>query len=115
VNKVMLTGRLTQEPELRTTAAGKAVVSFTVATSEFEDGNEKHEYHNVIAWDRLAEVCGRYLTKGAKVGIEGRIKTRTWDDDLGKRHWKTEIVAQEVELLGSAKARPFVATGTAQP
>jgi single-strand DNA-binding protein len=104
MNRVILTGRLTRDPELRTTAGGKAVAQFSVASHEFVGGKEKPEYHSVVAWSRLAEICGRYLGKGQQVAIEGRLQTRSWDDDQGKRHWKTEIVAASVEMLsGRAK------------
>ena len=82
MNRVLLTGRLTRDPELRTTAGGKAVAQFSVASHEYVGGKEKPEFHNVVAWDRLAETCGRYLGKGQQVALEGRLQTRTWDDEL---------------------------------
>ncbi|OGO59062.1 MAG: hypothetical protein A2V85_01520 [Chloroflexi bacterium RBG_16_72_14] len=109
MNKVLLTGRLTRDPELRTTAGGKAVASFSVASHEFAAGKEKSEFHNIVAWDRLAETCGRYLGKGQQVAVEGRIQTRTWDDDQGKRHWKTEIVASSVEMLSGRRKKDYAA------
>ena len=109
MNKVLLTGRLTRDPELRTTAGGKAVASFSVASHEFAAGKEKSEFHNVVAWDRLAETCGRYLGKGQQVAVEGRIQTRTWDDDKGQRHWKTEIVASSVEMLSGRRKKDYAA------
>ena len=100
MNKVLLTGRLTRDPEMRSLASGKNVTTFTVASNEFiGGGKEKSEYHPVVAWDRLAEIAGRYLGKGQQVAIEGRLQTRSWDDDKGARHWKTEIVASHVEML----------------
>jgi single-strand DNA-binding protein len=97
VNRVLLTGRLTRDPEMRSLASGKAVTQFSVATNEYiGQGKEKAEYHNVVTWDRLAQTCGEFLGKGQQVAIEGRIQTRSWDDDTGKRHWKTEIVANHV-------------------
>ena len=104
MNRVLLTGRLTRDPETRTLSTGKPITTFTLATSEFHDGAERAEYHNVIAWDRLAEIGGRYLSKGNQVAIEGRLQTRAWDDERGARHWKTEVVASHIELL-SARAR----------
>jgi single-strand DNA-binding protein len=87
VNKVLLTGRLTRDPEMRSLASGKAVTQFSVATNEYiGQGKEKAEYHNVVTWDRLAQTCGEFLGKGQQVAIEGRIQTRSWDDDAGKRH-----------------------------
>jgi len=99
VNKVLLTGRLTRDPELRSLASGSSVATFGVATNEFRaNGKEHAEYHNVVVWDRLAQVCGQYLGKGQQVAIEGRLQTRQWDDDRGTRHWKTEVVAASVEM-----------------
>lgn len=110
MNKVFLTGRLTRDPELRVTASGKAVTSFSVATNEYAGkGKEKAEYHTIVTWDRLAEICGRYLGKGQQVAVEGRIQTRTWDDDRGTRHWKTEIVATSVEMLSGRTKKDYQA------
>ena len=84
MNKVLLAGRLTRDPEMRALASGKHVTQFSVATTEYAgNGKERPEYHNIVTWDRLAEVCGRYLGKGQQVAIEGRIQTRTWDDEKG--------------------------------
>ncbi len=107
MNRVTLTGRLTRDPELRTTAGGKAVVQFSIASHEFVGGKEKSEFHSIVAWNRLAETCGRYLGKGQQVAVEGRIQTRTWDDADGKRHWKTEIVASSVEMLAGRRRRDY--------
>jgi single-strand DNA-binding protein len=110
VNKVLLTGRLTRDPELRVTGNGKSVTTFNVATHEYAGkGKEKSEYHTIVTWDRLAEICGRYLGKGQQVSIEGRIQTRTWDDDRGARHWKTEIVANQVEMLSGRTKKDYQA------
>jgi single-strand DNA-binding protein len=110
VNKVLLTGRLTRDPEMRSLASGKNVTTFTVASNEFiGGGKEKAEYHPVVAWDRLAEIAGRYLGKGQQVAIEGRLQTRSWDDDKGARHWKTEIVASHVEMLSGRKKKDYEA------
>ncbi len=110
MNRVLLTGRLTRDPEVRTTAGGKAVASFAVATHEYVGGGkEKSEFHNVVAWDRLAETCGRYLGKGQQVAIEGRLQTRSWDDDQGKRHWKTEVIANNVEMLSGRRKKDYAA------
>ena len=85
MNKVLLTGRLTRDPEMRSLASGKSVTQFSVATNEYAgNGKERAEYHNVVTWDRLAEIAGRYLGKGQQVAVEGRMQTRTWDDDQGK-------------------------------
>jgi single-strand DNA-binding protein len=114
VNKVLLTGRLTRDPELRSLASGLSVATFAVATNEFRgNGKEKAEYHNVVVWDRLAQVCGQYLGKGQQVAIEGRLQTRQWDDDRGTRHWKTEVVATSVEMLSGRRKRDYEAESLA--
>jgi single-strand DNA-binding protein len=114
VNKVLIAGRLTRDPEMRALASGKHVTQFSVATTEYAgNGKERPEYHNIVTWDRLAEVCGRYLGKGQQVAIEGRIQTRTWDDDKGLRHWKTEIVATTVEMLSGRKKKDYAAESSA--
>ena len=114
MNKVLLAGRLTRDPEMRALASGKHVTQFSVATTEYAgNGKERPEYHNIVTWDRLAEVCGRYLGKGQQVAIEGRIQTRTWDDDKGLRHWKTEIVATTVEMLSGRKKKDYAAESSA--
>jgi single-strand DNA-binding protein len=110
VNKVLLTGRLTRDPEMRSLASGKAVTQFSIATNEYiGQGKEKAEYHNVVTWDRLAQTCGEFLGKGQQVAVEGRIQTRSWDDDRGARHWKTEIVASHVEMLSGRKKKDYEA------
>ena len=114
MNKVLLTGRLTRDPELRALASGKNVTTFNVASHEYAGGGkEKSEFHTVVTWDKLAEVCGQYLGKGQQVAIEGRIQTRSWDDDAGKRHWKTEIVANHVEMLSGRKKKDYEAQAAA--
>ena len=112
MNRVLLTGRLTRDPELRTTAGGKAVTTFSIATHQYVGGKELSDFHSVVAWNRLAETCGKYLGKGQLVAVEGRIATRTWDDAQGQRHWKTEIVAASVEMLSRARKKDY-ATETA--
>src|SRR3954449_11919690 len=115
MNKVLLAGRLTRDPEMRALASGKHVTQFTVATTEYAgNGKERGEFHNVVTWDRLAEVCGRDLGKGQQVAIEGRLQTRTWDDDKGLRHWKTEIVANSVEMLSGRKKKDYAAESAAE-
>ena len=110
MNKVLLTGRLTRDPEMRSLASGKNVTTFTVASNEFiGGGREKAEYHPVVTWDRLAEIAGTYLGKGQQVAIEGRLQTRSWDDDRGQRHWKTEIVASHVEMLSGRRKKDYEA------
>ena len=115
MNKVLLTGRLTRDPEMRSLASGKSVTQFSVATNEYAgNGKERAEYHNVVTWDRLAEICGTYLGKGQQVAVEGRIQTRTWDDDRGQRHWKTEVVAAHVEMLSGRKKKDYDAESAAE-
>ena len=114
MNKVLLAGRLTRDPEMRALASGKHVTQFSVATTEYAgNGKERPEYHNIVTWDRLAEVCGRYLGKGQQVALEGRLQTRTWDDEKGLRHWKTEIVATSVEMLSGRKKKDYAAESSA--
>jgi single-strand DNA-binding protein len=114
MNRVLLTGRLTRDPELRSLASGKTVTSFSVATNEYTGGGkEKSEFHTIVTWDKLAQVCGQYLGKGQQVAIEGRLQTRSWDDDAGKRHWKTEIVANHVEMLSGRKKKDYEAQSAA--
>jgi single-strand DNA-binding protein len=114
MNKVLLTGRLTRDPEMRVLASGKNVTTFTVATTEFLDPIEKVQYHAVVTWDRLAELAGTYLGHGQRVAIEGRLQTRTWDDDRGQRHWKTEVIAEKLELLDGARVDDFQAAANPQ-
>ena len=115
MNKVFLVGRLTRDPELRTLPSGKPVANFVVATNEFRGNgaSERTEYHNLVAWDRLAEICGQFLSKGQLVDIEGRLQTRQWDDDRGVRHWKTEVVADRVEMLGGRRKKDYDAEAAA--
>ena len=108
MNKVLLTGRLTRDPEMRSLSSGKAVTQFSIATNEYiGQGKEKAEYHNIVTWDRLAQTCGEFLGKGQQVAIEGRLQTRSWDDDRGQRHWKTEVVANHVEMLSGRRKKDY--------
>lgn len=87
MNKVLLVGRLTRDPDLRSLPSGKHVAQFTIATNEYRSGGqERTEYHPCVAWDRLAEITGQFLSKGQLVDIEGRLQTRQWDDDAGRRY-----------------------------
>ncbi len=105
LNKVMLIGNLGKDPEMRYTPAGVPVASFSMATSESwrdQDGNtqERTEWHNIVAWRKLAEICSEYLKKGKKVYIEGRIQTRSYDDkNTGQKRYMTEIIADNMIML----------------
>lgn len=104
VNKVILVGNLGKDPELRYTPSGAAVATFSLATTNpFKDkeGNKQTEWHNIVAWRQLAEICGKYLHKGKQVYIEGRIQTRSYDDRDGNKRYITEIVADQMQMLGS--------------
>ena len=85
------------------------VWTFTIATNEYRGSNasERTEYHAAIAWDRLAEICSQFLGKGQLVDVEGRLQTRQWDDDAGKRHWKTEIVVNSLEMLSGRGKKEY--------
>lgn len=109
LNKAMIIGNLTRDPEVRTTPAGTSVTSFGVATNfVWNDANgqrqERAEFHNVVAWRKLAEIIGQYLHKGSKVYIEGRLQTRSWDDQNGNKKYMTEIVAENMIMLDSKGA-----------
>lgn len=104
LNKVLLIGNLGKDPEVRYTASGTAVASFSLATSEkFKnkegEWEERTEWHNVTLWGRLAEIAGEYLGKGKTVYIEGRLQTRKWQDKDGKDRYTTEIVGEKLQML----------------
>ena len=110
VNKVILVGNLGKDPEVRYTKSGQAVASFSLATSERwtgKDGNkeEKTEWHRIVAWGKLGEICGEYLSKGKQVYIEGRLKTREWEDNDGNKRQTTEIVANNMTMLGQGSGQ----------
>jgi single-strand DNA-binding protein len=107
VNKVILIGRLGADPEMRYASSGAAVANFNMATSSnFTDKNgqktERTEWHRVVAFGKLAEICGEYLAKGKQVYIEGRLRTRDWEDRDGNKRKTTEIVASSMQMLGAA-------------
>jgi len=108
LNKVMIIGRLGRDPEMRFTPSGRPVTSFSVATTRSwlnADGErrEETEWFNVVAWAQLAEICKQYLVKGSQVYVEGRLQTRSWEDPDGKKHYRTELVANEMILLGDRR------------
>lgn len=104
LNKVFLIGRLTRDPEIRTTPSGQMVCSFSLATNrvwnnpQTKEKQEQTEFHNIVLWQRLAEIASQYLKKGSLVLIEGRVQTRSWDDKTGVKKYKTEIIAENIQL-----------------
>ena len=105
VNKVILVGNLGRDVELRHTPGGAAVAKFSVATNEkWKDKGgqlqEHTEWHNIVAWGKLAEFCGNYLSKGRQIYVEGTLRTRTYDDEKGNKRYFTEVRAQTIQLLG---------------
>ncbi|MCX6746329.1 MAG: single-stranded DNA-binding protein [Candidatus Parcubacteria bacterium] len=109
LNKAMIIGNLTRDPEVRTTPQGTSVASFGVATNfVWKDANgqkqEKAEFHNVVAWRKLADIIGQYLKKGSKVYIEGRLQTRDWTGQDGVKRYRTEIIADNMIMLDSRGA-----------
>lgn len=112
INKAILVGRLGGDPEVRYTPSGVAVANFNIATSEeWKDKDtgekkERTEWHRIVAWRKLGEICGEYLSKGRQVYIEGRIQTRSWEDRDGNKRYTTEIVATDVQFLGGRDAGP---------
>lgn len=106
VNKVIIIGRLGADPEVKTVTGGNTVARLSVATSENwtdREGQkqERTEWHRVVVWGKLAELCGKYLSKGRQAYIEGRLQTRSWEDAQGQKKYTTEIVANTVQFLGS--------------
>jgi single-strand DNA-binding protein len=102
-NKAIVIGNLTANPETRNTTGGQTVTNFSVATNRVWNNpqgqkQEQVEFHNIVAWGKLAEIAGQYLAKGRMCMVEGRLQTRTWDDQAGVKHWKTEIVAENIQL-----------------
>jgi single-strand DNA-binding protein len=119
VNKVILIGNLGKDPELRYTPGGQPAANFTLATTErWNDKNgqrqERTEWHNIVAWGRLAELVSQYLKKGKAAYVEGRITNRSWDDRDGNKKYKTEIVASQVQFLSSSGAPSGNDGGAAQ-
>ncbi|MCB9802889.1 single-stranded DNA-binding protein [Candidatus Nomurabacteria bacterium] len=107
LNKVMIIGNIVRDPEMRSIPNGQNVTSFSVATNlvwtdQSGQKQEKVEFHNVVAWRRLAEIAGQYLKKGSKAYIEGRLQTRSWDDPNGVKKYRTEIIAENMIMLDRA-------------
>jgi len=107
VNKAILIGNLGADPELRSTSSGTPVANFRIATSETYTTREgqretRTEWHRIVTFGRLAEICGQYLKKGKQVYVEGRIQTRDWEDQSGNKRYTTEIVCNQMQMLGRA-------------
>ncbi len=126
LNKAMIIGNITRDPDVRQTANGASVASFSVATNFYWTDpsgtrQERVEFHNIVAWRKLAEICGQYLRKGSKVYVEGRLQTRDWvDKNTGMKRYTTEIVAENMIMLdkqgnGQGGQRPAYGQGNAQP
>ncbi|MDH5508514.1 MAG: single-stranded DNA-binding protein [Anaerolineae bacterium] len=108
LNKVMLIGNLGKDPEMRYTSSGRPVTTFRLATSrswKTSDGEKRTEteWFNIVSWGSLAEICNQFLTKGQQVYIEGRLQTRRWEDDNGAKRTSTEVVANEMVMLGERR------------
>ncbi len=119
INKVTLIGNLGKDPELRYTSSGVAVASFTLATNESwkdPEGNvqERTQWHNIVAWRKLAEICGEYLKKGSKIYLEGKLQYRNYDDKNGVKRYVTEIVIDEMLMLDTKAAAQGPAEGAPQ-
>lgn len=119
-NQAIILGNLTRDPELRSTASGQSVVSFSVATNRRwtnKDGQqqEEAEFHNIVAWGKLAEICAQILYKGRKVLVSGRLQTRNWEGQDGVKRFTTEIVADHVSAVGPARPGEPSADGNATP
>ncbi len=109
LNKVILIGNLGRDPEVRYTPGGLAVANFSMATSETWTNKEgeketRTEWHRIVAWGKLGEICGEYLSKGKQIYIEGRIQTREWEDKEGNKRYTTEITASQMLMLGSRES-----------
>jgi single-strand DNA-binding protein len=110
LNKVMVIGRLGKDPEMRYTAGGSPVTTFSVAAGrQWKDGSgearEETEWFNVVTWNKLAEICNEHLRKGSRVYIEGRLQTRQWQDQEGQTRYRTEVIANDMIMLDSRGAR----------
>lgn len=115
LNKVTLIGRLAQNPEVKTTPSGQTVSSFTIVTNfrwtdQQGQKQEKPEFHNIVAWRKLGEICGQYLQKGKQVYIEGRLQTRNWEGQDGVKRYRTEIIADNMIMLGNRGDTPVQQT-----
>jgi len=121
LNKVMLIGNVTRDPEMKTIPSGQNVVTLGVATNrrwndQSGQKREEVEYHNVVAWRKLADIVNQYVKKGSKIYVEGRLRTRSWDDQSGQKRYRTEIVAENLIMLDrpgqAAAGAPAVASSS---
>ena len=117
LNKVMVIGHVGRDPEMRYIPSGKPVTSFSVATSRSWTNSEgerrqETEWFNVVAWGNLAEICKQHIRKGQQVYVEGRLQTRSWEDHEGKKRFRTELVANEMVLLGDRRGASEAAEST---
>jgi len=120
LNRAMIIGNLTRDPEVRTTPSGQTVASFAVATNlVWTDANgqkqQKVEFHNIVAWRKLGEICGTWLKKGKQVYIEGRLQTRDWVGQDGVRKYRTEIIADNMIMLGSTGGSAAASPASTRP
>ena len=126
VNKVILIGHLGADPEISTTQGGTALAKFRIATTDtWKDRStgerqERTEWHSIVAWDKLAQICGEYLHKGKMVYVEGSLQTRSWDDANGQKRYKTEIKANNILMLsprtdGAAREYPHAVAPAGTP
>jgi single-strand DNA-binding protein len=118
INKVILVGRLGSDPEIRYTQQGVGVTNFNIATSETwvdkaGEKQEKTEWHRIVVWGKMAEVCSQYLAKGRQVYVEGRLQTRQWEDKDGGKRFTTEVIAQNVQFLDRGDRQ--ASTSASQP
>lgn len=118
LNKVMLIGNVTRDPEIKKIPSGQSVVALGLATNrrwtdKAGQKQEQVEYHNIVAWNKLADIIGQYVKKGSKIYIEGRLQTRSWDDQSGTKKYKTEIVADNLIMLDKAGAAGGAASSPA--
>ena len=119
INKVILIGNLGKDPEVRFTPTGQAVANFNIATSESwtdktsGEKKDRTEWHRIVVWGKLGELCGEYLKKGRQCYVEGRLQTREWTDKEGKKKYTTEVVANTVQFLGGGAGRPAAEGGAA--
>lgn len=116
VNKVIVLGRLGADPEVKSLSSGNSVANFNIATSETwndRDGQkqERTEWHRIVVWGKMAEICGKYLAKGRQVFVEGRLQTRQWEDQQGNKRYTTEIVANNVQFIGGSSNYTGDSTG----